>query len=494
MYCCILKIENYINLVKYLLQVEGDESMPEKKRSASEILSEGVLKVRFEDLAERNVVITKDKILDAVGNMAGGAPIFGNRELLNAVKQYGNNNEAPIFFFGERASLGDAAMMNAVTGRSNDFDAMYMNIDGKRMPSKTSGTIVPTALTIGDTYGLSGKELITTSVVGDDLSVRIIAAGGLWAFNLGWDSSFTMPIFGVIAQLARIRGLTAEQLRDAWGMGYNMVGGSMSNIFDYATSAKLGQGYSARNADFAVRLAREGWSSIRNAFEGPRNLYRQYRGMDEACNPDLLTGEYGKKFYMEETIKLYPVGSPAIPIAFAGQALHSRVETKEIALVELCIPSDYTGMYYTPEFELGRDPVMHAQYSYQFAVCAALLHGSFTIRNYDLKVIKDPVLLDLISRTKILRDEALTNNNLRIRVTTKDGRVLEHMQTPEEFSMHTYPTREQLLSKYWDQICTYNLVSRAKAQEIIDLIDHLEDLTDVRELTSLMMPEWDVSR
>jgi 2-methylcitrate dehydratase PrpD len=462
--------------------------MSENKRPASEILSEGILKVRFEDLAERNVDITKDKILDAVGNMAGGAPNFGNHELLNVVKQYGNSNEAPIFFFGDKASLGDAAMMNAVTCRSNDFDAMYMNIDGERMPSKTSGTIVPAALTIGDAYGLTGKDLITTSVVGDDLSVRVIAAGGLWAFNLGWDSSFTMPIFGVIAQLARIRGLTAEQLRDAWGIGYNMVGGSMSNIFDYVTSAKLGQGYSARNADFAVRLAGAGWSSIKNPFEGPRNLFRQYRGMDEACNPDLLTGDYGKKFYMEETIKLYPVGSPAIPIAFAGQALHGRVEIKEITLVELCIPLDYIGMYYTPEFELGRDPVMHAQYSYQFAVCAALLHGLFTIRNYDLKVISDPVLLDLIGKTKIVRDETLTSNNLRIRVKTKNGMIVEHRQTPEEFSMHSYPTREQLLSKYWEQICTYNLISKEKAQKIIDLIAHLEDLTDVRELTSLMMP------
>ena len=460
--------------------------MKEKRKTASELLSEGVLKVRFEDLAERNITFTKNKILDAVGNMAGGAPVFGNRELLNIVKQYGNNNEAPVFFFGERASLGDAAMINAITCRSNDFDAMYMNIDGKRMPSKTSGTIVPAALTFGGAYGLSGKELIATSVVGDDLSVRIIAAGGLWAFNLGWDSSFTMPIFGVIAQLARIRGLTAEQLRDAWGIGYNMVGGSMSNLFDYATSAKLGQGYSARNADFAVRLAEAGWSSIKNIFEGPRNLYRQYRGMDEACNPELLTGGYGKKFYMEETIKLYPVGSPAIPIAFAGQALHGRIEIKEIVSVELCIPLDYIGMYYTPDFELGRDPVMQAQYSYQFVVCAALLYGSFTIRNYDLKVIHNPVLLDLISKTKIVRDETLSSGNLRIRIRAKNGKKIEHLQTPKEFSMHSTPTREQLLSKYWDQICTYNLITKAKAQKIIDLIDCLEELADVRELTDFL--------
>ena len=47
-----------------------------------------------------------------------------------------------------------------------------------------------------------------------------------------------MPIYGVCAQLARIRGLTPLQLRDAWGMAMNMVGGTMSNYYDYCTSVK----------------------------------------------------------------------------------------------------------------------------------------------------------------------------------------------------------------------------------------------------------------
>ena len=54
--------------------------------------------------------------------------------------------------------------------------------------------------------------------------------------------------------------------------------------------------------------------------------------------------------------------------------------------------------------------------------------------------------------------------------------------------MHDYPTREQLLAKYWDQIDAYGLLTHAAAQKAIDLVDHLEDLEDMRELTELLTP------
>ena len=249
--------------------------MSEEKRPVAEILSEGALKVSFEDLSEKSIRICKDKLLDNIGNLAGGALAFGNREVLHVLDTYGEKKEAPIFLLGGKAALGDAAMVNAMSARSNDFEPMFMNIDGLRMPSKESATLINAVLTAGAVYGFSGKDYITHEVVGEDLSVRIMAAGGRWNFTVGWDSSFTMPIYGVCAQLARIRDLTPEQLRDAWGIAMGMVGGTMSHIFDYATSAKLGAGYNIRNADFATRLAKKGFPSLKNIFEGPRNLYHQ---------------------------------------------------------------------------------------------------------------------------------------------------------------------------------------------------------------------------
>lgn len=181
--------------------------MEKQASTVAELLSEAALAARYENLSEKNIRIAKDKLLDNIGNLAGGAAAFGNREVMEVVSTYGEAGEAPVFLLGGRCALGDAAMVNAMSSRSNDFEPMFMNLDGVRMPSKESATLINAALTAGAVYGFSGKDYITNEVVSEDLSVRIMAAGGRWNFAVGWDSSFTMPIYGVCAQLGRIRGL-----------------------------------------------------------------------------------------------------------------------------------------------------------------------------------------------------------------------------------------------------------------------------------------------
>ena len=388
-------------------------------------------------------------------------------------------------------------MVNAMSSRSNDYEPMFMNLDGVRLPSKESATLINSVLTAGAVYGFSGKDYITHEVVGEDLSVRIMAAGGRWNFDVGWDSSFTMPIYGVCAQFGRMRGLTPLQLRDAWGIAMGMVGGTMSHIFDYATSAKLGAGYNIRNADFATRLAKKGFPSLINIFEGPRNLYHQYRGMDEACQPEFLYKDLGDKYYMEESIKLFPVGSPATIVAFAGSELYGVCDPADITDIELAVPDGYIEMYYWPPYEMGRDPLTHAQFSYQYALCAPLLWGAFKTSHYSEEHLRDPELLRLCSITRMIHDDTLPTdksggattafNMIRVTITTKDGKTYTANKSSTDFNMHTYPTREQLLNKYWDQIDTYGLLSHAAGEKCIELIDHLEDLSDIRELTDLLI-------
>lgn len=467
--------------------------------SVSELLSEAVLAVRFEDLSRENIRICKDKLLDNIGNIAGGAAAFGNGTVKEILQSYGGAEEAPIFLLGGSVPLGDAGMVNAMSSRSNDFEPMFMNLDGVRMPSKESATLINAALTAGAAYGFSGRDYITHEVVSEDLSVRIMAAGGRWDFGVGWDSSFTMPIYGVCAQFARMRGLTALQLRDAWGIAMGMVGGTMSHIFDYATSAKLGAGYNIRNADFATRLAKAGFPSLKNIFEGPRNLYHQYRGMDEACAPQYLRDGVGKKFYMEETIKLYPVGAPATIVAFAGSELSGVCDPKDIVAIELAVPDGYAEMYYWPPYETGRDPLTHAQFSYQYALCAPLLWGPFGVKHYSEEHLRDPELLRLCAITRMLHDPSLPKgipgqsttsaNGIRVTLTTKDGSRFVAEKSSADFNMHQYPTRDQLLAKYWDQVNASGLLKRENAEKLVDLVDRLEDLEDIRCITDLLLAE-----
>ena len=76
--------------------------------------------------------------------------------------------------------------------------------------------------------------------------------------------------------------------------------------------------------------------------------------------------------------------------------------------------------------------------------------------------------------------------SVRLRVTTRDGHVYEKVD--DGAAAFKYPTREESLAKFWGQVDAHQSISRAKAQKILDMIDRLEDLKQMKEYTELLMP------
>ena len=66
--------------------------MEKQASTVAELLSEAALAARYENLSEKNIRIAKDKLLDNIGNLAGGAAAFGNREV--TVKRVKNGSVA----------------------------------------------------------------------------------------------------------------------------------------------------------------------------------------------------------------------------------------------------------------------------------------------------------------------------------------------------------------------------------------------------------------
>ena len=77
---------------------------------------------------------------------------------------------------GIRVPLHNAALVNGVMARSYDFEPTGPLVDGKSTPAHLSGTTVPTAITVAEHKGVSGRDLLTALILGDDIASRIIAA------------------------------------------------------------------------------------------------------------------------------------------------------------------------------------------------------------------------------------------------------------------------------------------------------------------------------
>ena len=230
------------------------------------------LEATFEAVDAETLQNAKDRIIDTVGCLIGGAADPSNPELVRLIKDYGGTPHATIFMYGGRVPAAHAAMVNCILCRSFDFEPVSPVVEDHTAPGHVSGTTVMTALALGETVGAGGRDVIMAMLLGDDLAARLLNTCE-FTLMLGWDGNGTANAMGATAVAGRLLGLDREQLRNAFGLALSQLGGSAQNITEATTAFKLPIGLAARNAIFSAELAAAGWTAPRDALQGRFGYY-----------------------------------------------------------------------------------------------------------------------------------------------------------------------------------------------------------------------------
>jgi 2-methylcitrate dehydratase PrpD len=456
------------------------------EKSPIDALCANVLATRFEDLEPRLVENAKNRLIDVLGCVIGGANAPGNKGLVDLIRSWGGVQEATVMVHGGKVPAGNAAMVNAIMCRSYDFEVMSIVVDGRFVASHHSGTTVPTALTMGEKYRVGGKELIAALVAGDDVVSRVLAAGG-FDFDLGWDGTMTLPIFGSIPIAGRIMGLTPYQMRHAFGIGVNMVAGSIQSLWDGAATFKLGQGTAARNGIFAAELAKAGWTGLEDPFFSRFGYYTLYgRGCQR---PELLTKSLGETYYVEETFKSHPCGWPNQGPIQCSMAIAAKESIKvgDIEEVFVRLPKWHLSLYYAKPYVPSDFPHSSAIFSFQFNVATALLKGDVQPEHFTPDAINDPDLNLLITKTKCVELPGGGGRSVEVVVRMKDGRELSERTDAWIGDPLADPMpKSDIVAKFHRQIDFSRTVTQENGGQLLDMIEKLEEVDDIGELTRLL--------
>ena len=261
-----------------------------------------VLETPFEAFDQLTLDRAKDRIIDVVGCLIGGANASGCSMMVDLVREWGGKKESTILVHGGKVPAHNAALVNCVMTRSYDFEPTGAYVEGKSTPAHLSGTTGPTAITVAEQKAAGGKELLTALILGDDLASRITAASQL-NIDSGFDCTGTVNAFGATAIAGRLWGLNEHQMLNAFGIVLNQLAGSFQNIFDGAHSFKLPQGLAAHAAIFSVALANKGFTGIKDPLLSKYGYFSLYC---KTYQLEVLTRDLGKKFYADYTCKPYP--------------------------------------------------------------------------------------------------------------------------------------------------------------------------------------------
>ena len=446
-----------------------------------------ILETKLENIPRPAVDHAKDRILDSIGCLICGANDTGNPELLGIVREMGGQPEARILVHGDKVPAGTAAMVNCIMCRSFDFEPVSPLADGVSIPGHISGTTTMTALTLGDMQDVSGRELLASLLVGDDMATRVLLAGKGSGTRKGFDHIGGANSFGAVAIAGRLMGLDFSQMKNAFGLILDHLGGAQQMIIDTATGFKLSQGTSARDAVFCVRLARAGWTGVKDALLSEGGYYSLFT--DGIRDPGALTKELGRTYYSDGTFKPYP--NCRINHATIDSTLRI-INNNDIAIDDIekviiyASPAALKDVLGQP-FEVGGFPHASAGFSLQYNVASVLLRGGSLPQHFTEEAIREPAISDFIKKITMAE---LTKGNMesgRVKVIMKNGREFDEFTEIASGDPENPISREDLLAKFWTNIEFSRTISRENAEQIIKIVADLENLDDVRKLADLLM-------
>lgn len=455
----------------------------------TEALCRNVAETRFENLDEAIVNNAKNRIIDVLGCVAVGAYAECNQGLIELIKDWGGKSESSILIHGGKTVAHNAALANSVMARSFDFESLGPLVDGRSIPAHISGTTVITAVTMGEAYKISGKELITSLLSGDNLTARIIAAESRGGLPPGWDSVGTANSFGAAAIASHIMGLNSNKIKNALGLVFNQMSGSMQNIWDGVPAFKLLQGLSARNGIISAKLAKAGWAGPDDPLFGKQSYFNLFA---QGCaNPEILTKELGKTYYCDAHFKLYPccaVSHAAIDCALFLAKNHD-LEYRNIKEVTLYVSKSGLNSFLAQPLDVGDFPHAGSAFNYKYHVATALMRKAVKPEHFFEDHVKDTEVLNFMDKIKLEQLPGAERELLyaSLKVTMNDGNKYEKLtDSPKGEPLKNPLTKDEIVGKFFSNLEFSQKISPSKAKKLLSLLDRLEEQEDITEIIELL--------
>jgi aconitate decarboxylase len=447
--------------------------------TAASRFAEHALGTRFADLPPAAVERAKVYVLDSLGVGIAGSSAEGGAGLLQVAAGWGEPT-VPVWGRGLRLSAPAAVFMNAWQMHNQEYDGLHEGAVVHAMAS-----VLPAALAAAELAGgATGAELITAVAVGVD-----IAAG----LGLASRSAFrffrpaTAGGFGAAAAAARLMGLDQAALRRAFAWQLAQASGTMQSHVEGSPILPTQVAFNARAALQSCTLATLPFSAAEAVFEGDYGYLRLFEGEFE-LEPVLQS--LGRDWRIAQfSHKPYP----------AGRATHGGIEgvmtlqqehgftAEQVARVEVAAPPLILRL-------VGRPPragmgASYARLCMAYAVAKVLLNGKLDLADYRGDALADPATLALAHRVTMTNDGNPDLNALapqRVTVRLHDG--TEHRWSCE--TMLANPARplnhEQHLAKFHRCLdFAASPLATDVPSRLIDIVDRLESLDDVRVLGAL---------
>ena len=450
------------------LQAAGEpEVAPPKDVTAT--LAGFVVKTRHEDLP----AAVRKEACRTLLNWAGCAIGGSRHETLNiaiaALSPFSGAGQATVLGRKEKLDVLHAALMNGISSHIFDYDDTHL-----KTIIHPAGPVASAILALAEYKPVSGREFLNALVLGTEVECRIGNAVYPSHYDMGWHITGSTGVFGAAAAAGKLLGLTAQQMTWALGLAASQPVG-LKEMFGTMTKS-FHPGRAAQNGLTAAFLASRNYTSSNQALEAKEgwvNAVSTKHDYREITDNLAKTWEISLNTYKPFAcgIVIHPTLDACIQLRNQHNLtaeMIDRVELRVNRLVEIL-----TGKK-TPQTGL------EGKFSVYYAAAVALIKGAAGEKQFSDALVMDPPVIALREKVQTLVDENIPPQKVRVKITLKDGRVLEKFIEDAIGSAKNPMSDKALEDKFADLVD--GILPTAQARKVMDLCWNVEKLEGAAEI------------
>lgn len=451
------------------------------RSSATDRLIEHVTTQRFEALPAPARAAARTFVLDSLGVALAGTRVPYVAALKEVAATWGAGAACRIWGTGERVPPGAAAFVNGYQIHNQEFDCVH-----EAAVVHPMAVVLAALVAWGEAQGgVCGRQLVLGCSVAVDVAATIgMAARG----RLRFFRPAMCGALGATAGIAAIAGLGAQQTRSALGLTYSQLSGTMQAHVEGSPVLPMQIGFNARAALTSIELAARGVRGPLDFLEGPFGYFALIEGEWE---PQVLAGIGRTQRIAELSHKPFPSGRAThggVDAVLSLQRAHGFTAAA-VAEVRVHAPPLVIQLVDRPARADMAPP--YARLCLPYVAATALLTGTVGVEDFEPAALADPERLALAARIRVVPDGNPSLNALspqRVQVELADGTTHE-LALPAVLGHPERPlTREQHLEKFRRAARSGSRpLPDERIERLIDRIDALESLGDVRSLVDELM-------
>jgi len=435
--------------------------------------------LKYRRLSPETVHEVKRRLIDTFACALGGWNARPSQIARDATKAVRLRVGATLLGSAWKTTPDLAAFANGTAVRFLDYNDTYLS----KEPAHPSDNI-SAALAVAEVAGADGKKLIEAILLGYEVQCRLCDAAALRP--RGWDH-VVYGAFSTALVAAKLWRLSETKTCHALGLsGTPNYALRQTRVGELSMWKAAAFANTARNALFAVSLARLGMTGPAPIFEGEKGMMQIVSGSFD-LPPLPLEGPF--KIF-ETYIKYYPVEYHAQSAVEATLRLHEQLKDVKPKRIDKIVVR-------TSEISheiIGHDPEKWhprtretADHSLPYCVAVALLDGEVSLGAFDPKRVSDPQLHAFMQRIKVVSDpehsaaypEAIANT---VEVTVEGKVYSERVYHPRGHPKNRMSDTE-VEAKF--HRLAEPLLSKKQIQTILDRLWNLEKEKSIGALLPL---------